>query len=436
MTTKLMLSMSPQNIVDLFDKPTLFIGSDYRILASNTAYGDHFQPPTKHGFCYEQSHEFSSPCNTKGEDCPLEQVLKTGKSAKALHIHYRAGTRHFCRVQLTPVFTKSKTLMGFLEVLEESQAASPDPSEKHLVGESPTFKAMMESVHRVAPTNVSVLLEGESGTGKELIAKAIHDASHRASARFVVLECSGINENLFESELFGYRKGAFTGARSDHEGLAATASGGTLFLDEVGDIPINLQVKLLRLLETGTFRPVGANDMNTTDFRLICASHKNLKQMVVDGSFREDLYFRLATFPIPLPPLRDRISDLPGLCETLLSRPPVPENTYVSNAALRQLSRYRFPGNIRELRNILIRASLLADDHVIQTKHLPAEISQKTPRHLATKFADEIYPLAEMEAQYMEHVSHNFSGSPMELALKLGISERTLYRKLAKIKGR
>ncbi|MEM7315235.1 MAG: sigma 54-interacting transcriptional regulator, partial [Planctomycetota bacterium] len=145
--------------------------------------------------------------------------------------------------------------LGYIEVITESESASPLASNKALVGESEPFQKMMESVYRVAPTNVSVLLEGESGTGKELIAKAIHDASERRLGKFVVLECSGINENLFESELFGYRKGAFTGARSDREGLAASASGGTLFLDEVGDIPINLQVKLLRLLETGSFRP-------------------------------------------------------------------------------------------------------------------------------------------------------------------------------------
>lgn len=429
-----MLQMDPQGLVALFEKPAIFIDKGYRILASNRAYEQRYGVPEAGSRCYQVSHGYDSPCHAHGESCPLQQAQTAGRPTRSLHIHQQQDHRQYCNVNVLPVPASDGSHLGYIEIISESESASPLAGNKSLVGESAAFQQMMESVYRVAPTNVSVLLEGESGTGKELIAKAIHDASERRLGKFVVLECSGMNENLFESELFGYRKGAFTGARSDREGLAASASGGTLFLDEVGDIPIALQVKLLRLLETGSFRPIGATDMERTDFRLICASHKNLKEMVEQGTFREDLYYRLATFPIHLPPLRERREDLPALCEALLAKPPVPAHTYVSNAALRQLARYRFPGNIRELRNILIRASLLADDHVIQTKHLPVDITDLISAHDKSHFAEKIHPLEEIELQYLQHAQEVFGGSPAQLAQQLGVSERTLYRKLAKLK--
>lgn len=429
-----MFAVEPHTLVTLFDKPAIFIDNHYRILASNDAYQKRYGIPNADCRCFHASHGYSSPCHANGETCPLLQSQHTGRNAKALHIHHDRDHRHFCQVEMHPVKDSSGATVGFIEIMNAVDTASTDASHKGLIGESVAFQKMMEAVYRVAPTDVSVLLEGESGTGKELVARAIHDASHRTLGKFVVLECSGINENLFESELFGYRKGAFTGARSDKTGLAASASGGTLFLDEVGDIPINLQVKLLRLLETGAFRPIGATEMERTDFRLICASHKNLKAMVEAGTFREDLYYRLATFPIYLPPLRERRDDLPLLCEAMLARPPVPSGTYISNAVIKQLMRYRFPGNIRELRNIIIRASLLAEDHVIQTKHLPPEIAQQTQPRDKTHFAENILPLEQIERDYLRHVQDVFEGSTTELALKLGISERTLYRKLAQLK--
>ncbi|HVK98720.1 MAG TPA: sigma-54 dependent transcriptional regulator [Dongiaceae bacterium] len=387
-----MIAVEPSDLVSLFDQPAIFIDRHYRILACNEAYRQRF-----------------------GEPRP------------------DYDPRPFCQVEIHPVHDNSGATIGNIEILSPLETDDTPAESKGLIGESPAFQKMMQAVQRVAPTDVSVLLEGESGTGKELVARAIHDASHRKLGKFVVLECAGINENLFESELFGYRKGAFTGARSDRTGLAASASGGTLFLDEVGDIPINLQVKLLRLLETGAFRPVGATEMERTDFRLICASHKNLQAMVEAGSFREDLYYRLATFPIDLPPLRERREDLPLLCEAMLARPPVPPGTHISNAVIKQLMRYRFPGNIRELRNLIIRASLLAEDHVIQTQHLPAEIAQQTAQRDKTHFVEHILPLEQIERDYLRHAQEVFDGSSAELAMKLGISERTLYRKLAKL---
>ncbi len=192
-----------------------------------------------------------------------------------------------------------------------------------MVGKSASFNRLLGLINRVAGHDVSVLLLGESGSGKELVAHAIHQASARHSSACVTVECSGLSESLFESELFGHEKGAFTGAVLKKKGLVEEAEGGTLFLDEIGDVPLSLQVKLLRLIETRTFRRVGGVEQKNSNFRLICATHKDLKSMVKKGLFREDLYYRISTFPIRLPTLRERRSDIPLLVETILSAWPV-----------------------------------------------------------------------------------------------------------------
>ncbi len=224
-------------------------------------------------------------------------------------------------------------------------------------------------MQRVAPSSLPVLLLGESGTGKEMFARAVHEASSRASGPFVVVDCSGLTESLFESELFGYEKGAFTGAITRKPGLVETADGGTLFLDEMGDVPLSMQVKLLRLIESGTYRRVGSVETRQADFRLVAATHKPLEQMVSGGLFRQDLYFRIAAFPIHLPALRERLDDLPLLAESILQRGGGPtDQLHLSAEALARMRAYHWPGNIRELRNVLDRARLYADDGVIRAK--------------------------------------------------------------------
>ncbi len=198
--------------------------------------------------------------------------------------------------------------------------AQSAPSASGLIGRTAAFQEMLELVARVGSSQAAVLLLGESGTGKELVARAIHEASTRASGPLVVVDCARLPETLFESELFGHEKGAFTGAQAAKSGLVEAASGGTLFLDEVGDIPLPMQVKLLRLLESGTYRRVGCTEPRRADVRLVSATHRDLQTMVTDGRFREDLYYRLSTFPIDLPPLRERQGDIPLLVTSLLSR--------------------------------------------------------------------------------------------------------------------
>jgi transcriptional regulator with PAS, ATPase and Fis domain len=295
---------------------------------------------------------------------------------------------------------------------------------------------MLELISRVSPAETAVLLQGESGTGKELVARAVHNGSPRSDKPFVVVECSGLTESLFESELFGHERGAFTGAHARKIGLVEAAEGGTLFLDEIGDVPLSLQVKLLRLLETGTYRRVGSTEPQQADFRLVTATHRDLQAMVTEGSFRRDLYYRISIFPIPLPALPDRLDDLPLLIDSLLSRIS-PDRAYrAAPATLVCLQQYAFPGNIRELRNILERATLLADDDIILPEHLPGEVCNSKTASDGKELLDtrEILPLDEIERRYLIQVMSKFPGDRDSLAEKLGISRRTLFRKLRDLK--
>jgi transcriptional regulator with PAS, ATPase and Fis domain len=290
-----------------------------------------------------------------------------------------------------------------------------------LIGRSPAFRAMLELVARVAPAEATVLLQGESGTGKELVAQAVHNASRRAQGPFVAVDCSGLSENLFESELFGHERGAFTGAVGRKAGLVEAASGGTLFLDELGDIPLGMQVKLLRLLETGTYRRVGSTELQRAAIRLISATHQPLESLVEKGLFRQDLYYRLNTFPICLPPLRERRDDIPLLATSLLGRVAAERELKISPAALERLMAYDYPGNVRELRNILERASLLCDGDTLRPEHLPLQHLEICSRRGAA-------PAAQPTDFASIVASHR--GSRAALAARLGISERSLYRRL------
>lgn len=321
----------------------------------------------------------------------------------------------------------------FLEVVRPVPVAAARAGQGSMAGQSPPFRRMLELLRIVAPTSTTVLLLGESGTGKELAAAALHAMSSRSAGPLVPVDCSGLSETLFESELFGHARGAFTGAVRDKPGLVEEAEGGTLFLDEIGDIPLSLQVKLLRLLETGRHRRVGSLRQLRSDFRLVCATHRNLKKMIAEGAFREDLYYRISPFPVRIPPLRDRLDDLPLLAECLLERLTGCDCS-LTDHALTLLGSYDYPGNIRELRNILERACLLAQGEPIAVEHLPALSSQDSAAEedawIAPCTGSRVLPLDEVEALYLRRIVARFQGERAELASRLGISERTLYRKL------
>lgn len=403
--------------------PAIVLDTDYNILAANAAYRRQFgqdqQAPLGQK-CHKVSHHYHVPCDQAGEDCPMRKAWSSKVPERVLHVHHTPRGPEHVDVELRPILDEQGRVIAFVERLTRIVIASAQPQEQGLVGQAPAFKAALASLQRAAPADIPVLLQGESGTGKELFARALHMGSPRADGPLVVVDCTSLTEALFESELFGYEKGAFTGAHQRKTGLAEAAHGGTLFLDEIGEVPLAMQVKLLRLIETGSFRPVGSLRTVHSDFRLVSATHKPLRQMVADGTFREDLYYRISGFPIRMPALRERIEDLPLLIQSLLKRIAGPSAPTLGDAALDQLRMYPFPGNIRELRNILERARLFADEGVIEPEHLPEDV---------VSLPAEVRANASRPADLIQVLSH-FKGSRSELAKYLGISERTLYRRL------
>lgn len=416
--------------LDSQPEPRVVMDKDYKIIAANTSYKERYgsDKPLIGQHCFQVSHRFDRPCDEMGESCPLKSSLQTGQPQRVLHLHHTPRGEEHVDVELTPIFNANGELVYFVEKIHTVHGSGAYPSSQGLVGRSRRFNQMLGLVERVAPAEASVLLLGESGTGKELVAQAIHDRCHRSHKAYVVVDCSGLTESLFESELFGYEKGAFTGANQRKYGLVESASGGTLFLDEVGDIPLNLQVKLLRLLETGTYRRVGGIEPLRADFRLVSATHRDLKKMVEEGSFRRDLYYRISTFPIYLPSLAERTEDIPLLCASLLKRIQPDRELKLNKDALIKLQSCHFPGNIRELRNILERASLMTSGEIILPEHLFLE--DTTPKQEVANPFQEVLPLAQIEQHYLRWVVSHFHGDRKSLANALGVSERTLYRKL------
>ncbi|MFN4325135.1 MAG: sigma-54 interaction domain-containing protein [Azonexus sp.] len=408
-------------------EPHILCDRNYRILAANEAYRAKWvgQPEVLGRTCYEVSHRYSVPCDQAGESCPLQNSLRSGQRERVVHLHHTHLGEQLENIELSPIRDDSGEIAYFIEKLEPLPVQRSEEHAYGLIGRSAAFVTMMELVARVAPSDAAVLLQGESGTGKELVANAIHHMSRRATKPFVAVDCSGLAETLFESELFGHERGAFTGAVARKTGLVEAAAGGTLFIDEVGDIPLSIQVKLLRLLETGTFRRVGSTELRRADIRVVSATHRPLADMVRDGSFRQDLFYRLNIFPIHLPPLRERRDDIVPLAEALLARVAGGRQLRLGRAAIGWLRDYAFPGNVRELRNLLERACLLCDGDEIDLRHLPDARAITLP--LARGGAGGPSALSDQQLQEM---ARSFPGSRKELARHLGISERTLYRRL------
>lgn len=414
------------SLLDASPEPHAVLDQHYRILITNGAYRDHAKGAGSvlGRCCYEVSHHYSAPCDQAGESCPLAKCRSSGKRERVLHLHYTPRGEEYVNIELTPIRDASGDIVYFLEKMVPQQVAFGLEGSKSLIGRSAPFREMMDLLARVARSEASVLLEGESGTGKELVANALHQTSARSHAPFVTVDCSGIPETLFESELFGHERGAFTGAVARRSGLLAAASGGTLFLDEVGDIPLGMQVKLLRLLETGTYRSVGSVELRHADIRVVSATHRNLREMVTSGRFRADLFYRLNTFPIHVPPLRMRGGDIPLLAESLLARVAPQRRIRIHPDAMEALCQYHFPGNVRELRNLLERASLMCDNDEITLEHLSLEVMRPE------KSSPAVREMSEVSDEDILAACSTHRGSRKSLAVRLGMSERTLYRRL------
>jgi two-component system NtrC family response regulator len=303
-----------------------------------------------------------------------------------------------------------------------------------LVGESRSMEQVKRLIEKVAPTNSTVLILGETGTGKELVARAVHQNSLRRDAPFVAVNCGALPESLIESELFGHRKGAFTGADEHRTGLFEVAHGGTIFLDEIGELPKSMQAKLLRVLESGEIRRVGDNTAFVVDVRVICATHRHLSDMVENGDFREDLMYRINTFEIHIPSLRERIDDVPELAGHLFRRfrPTLkPGDTLFTPEAIDLLQKHSWPGNVRELANVIEHATILCDAPPISPEHLPQRFA--AARKSAPPKLKIVSPMSlrELENQAILESLDRHQGNKPAAADELGISLKTLYNKLS-----
>ena len=297
-----------------------------------------------------------------------------------------------------------------------------------LVGESPVMRAVKCRIVKVAGSMAPVLIRGESGTGKELVARAVHDCSHRAANPFVAVNCSAIPENLLEAEFFGARKGAYTGSTHDRQGYFQSAKGGTLFLDEIGDLPLAMQSKLLRAIQERTVRPLGSPQEDLVDVRIVSATHKDLAAGVEAGTFRQDLYYRLNVIEIVVPPLRERLDDLPALCNALLSRicqESGLDMPKLSGAMVEQLRSLPLNGNVRELENILHRAVALGEDSVLQLAGAP-ELPVAVPENLQN-FLDQL------ERSILTQVLQETGFNRTAAANKLGLSLRQIRYRIARL---
>ena len=443
-------SIEMQSLVDSHEHPFLVIDRDFRVVAVNAAferaYGtERAELLGRH--CYAVSHGHDRPCFEEGEDCPYRQVYEHELPHSCLHSHRDdQGRHHLVRVTAHPL----KSAAGDLYLGESFQEHAVDETAERktarMVGSSAAFLRVLEQLKVAAQHDLPVLLEGETGTGKDLAAEFLHRQSQRNSGPFLTLVCTALPEGLFESEVFGHERGAFTGSAGGRQGLYEMAAGGTLFLDEIGELPAALQAKLLRVLETGEYRRVGGRKTLRADVRLVCATNQRLSAAVHAGRFRQDLYYRIACLEIQMPTLRQRPEDIPELANALLLRFNAGKSRHyrLTAEALGLLRTYAFPGNVRELRNMLYVAATRAGSGVIDVEHLaslvaphagPGSLVMHTPPATLSDASGD--PPAELqdslrdaEARHIERLLAEHAGNRRKTAAALGIGERTLYRKL------
>ncbi len=306
---------------------------------------------------------------------------------------------------------------------------------QQLIGKSPSMQKIYDLIERIRDSSNSVLITGESGTGKELVARAIHYSGVRKEGPFLAINCAAIPETLLESELFGYKRGAFTDAKTDKKGLIFEAKSGTLFLDEIIEMPPILQAKLLRVIEERRVRPLGDTNDYPIDVRIISASNRDMKEMIHQGRFREDLYYRLKVIDIELPPLRERREDIPLLVQHFIDRfgKDPKKISGVAEEAMKILINYFWPGNVRELENVIQRAITLCQQELILPEDLPASMLQEADENLIEKGLREKYTVGQLEKEYIKRVLIEVGGNKSRAAEILGLDRKTLYRKLEEI---
>jgi len=380
--------------------------------------------------------ELLQTLRTQGNDVPVIIMTAYGTIESAVEAMKLGACEYIMRpfdVDALEITVNRILTTGRMRRQNDFLRSELDKGWGEFVGNSPAMQKVYELIQQVAPSKTTVLISGETGTGKELVARAIHRASTRADALFVPINCAAIPHDILESELFGYAKGAFTGAVKDRIGKFELADGGTLFLDELTEMPLALQAKLLRVLQENEIERLGSNRRIPIDIRIVAATNRDPRQAVNDGHLREDLYYRINVFNIELPPLRQRKTDIPALATSFLTKL---GNSRIDQNALEVLQHYDWPGNVRELQNVIERAAVLAQDGLIDAAHLPGEISQppltKTvaPAHFLSL---ELNPAVEkLEEAMIREALRQAGDNKTKAARLLEISERSLWYKLKK----
>ncbi|CAD6881030.1 transcriptional regulator, NifA, Fis Family [Methylomonas albis] len=423
-----------ESLLETHDLPLIIIGADLRIVAVNRAW--------ENSFGVIRENMVGQPCCVDGRDCRHQRLFQTLEAYAGIFADkIDSGSQRLFSARGFPLLDADATLyLGeTLTVLKKASARGDD--EPAMIGKSTVFAQYKARLQQAADTQAPVLLLGETGTGKELAAEFVHRHSKQAEGDFVIVDCTILGEELFESELFGHEKGAFTGAITAKKGLFELANNGTLFFDEIGDLPLSQQPKLLRALESGQFRRVGGTSMHKANVRVVCATHRNLADMVKTGRFREDLFYRLSVFPVEVPPLRQRRQDLPLLIDHFLEQLSINADSgyTITQSALIKLIQYGWPGNIRELRNCLQLAAGLCQDKSIQEADIyfmqrqgnvePADDSRPT----GDAHPLPVNSMAQFEAEFINSLISKYQGNRKLIAAEMNISERTLYRKLNRL---
>jgi len=422
-----------ESLLDTHDLPFVIINADLKTVAVNRAW--------EVCFGISRQNQVGQPCCADNSDCRHKRLFQTLEPYAGIYPATRpAAESKFLNVRGYPLLDADGTLyLG--ESLSVLSKSGTDSDNDKMVGQCPLFSALKTRLVQAAETQAPVLLMGETGTGKELAAEFIHRHSQNAHGEFVIADCTIFSEDLFESEMFGHEKGAFTGAVAGKKGLFELANNGTLFLDEVGELPLSQQPKLLRALESGQFRRVGGTATLKSTVRVVCATHRNLAEMVKQGRFREDLFYRLSVFPIEIPPLRERRQDLPILVDHFLAQ--FGQGHYdLTQSALIKLMQHTWPGNIRELRNCLQLATGLCRDHHIQESDINFIRRQaitngpniaEQPMYESDNQSGALTTLERFEADFIASLISKYQGNRKLIAAEMNISERTLYRKLNRL---
>ncbi len=431
-----------QSLVESHHGPFALVDKEFVIVAANRKYAETYAGATPESIlgmkCHQVSHKTDTSCELNGEECPLTHVFDNNQPYQVIHRHFdHHHDPDYVAIHASPITGENGDVVymgeGITSVSHDQDLHIDE--QKMVAGCCPSFMGVLENLVAVADTDAPVLILGETGTGKELAARLIHKKSKRALKEFVPVDCTVFTDDMFASELFGHAKGAFTSAVANKRGLYELADLGTLFFDEIGEMPLSMQSKLLRAIESGSFRRVGETSMRHADVRLICATNRDLKSMVDAGMFRADLYYRINCMQVELPPLRHRRNDIPELANYFLASGCL-KKIQITEAALNQLRDYPFPGNVRELRNILERAVILAKGDTIDVRHLPRDVVEPelAPALHALHDEREFFTVParkpRLDSESIRHALSQAHGNRRVAALTLGISERTLYRKL------